>query len=64
MHRFVIRENIKHFVALLERATDEVERKQIRTLLAEERRKQKEQDGAGEIPPNAMAQPIRNCRNP
>jgi hypothetical protein len=46
MDRFVIRENIRHFLELLERTADQQERAQIRTLLAEERRKQKERDGA------------------
>jgi hypothetical protein len=46
MNRFIIRENIKHYLALLERTTDQSERAQISTLLAEEQRKQKECDGA------------------
>jgi hypothetical protein len=46
MDRFVIRQNIKHYVEMLERTTEQKERAQILTLLAEERRKQKERDGA------------------
>jgi hypothetical protein len=46
MEGFVIRENIKHYLELLERTTDQRERSQIRTLLAEERRKQREREGA------------------
>ena len=46
MLRFVIRENITHFVELLERTSHEDVRMQIRTLLTEELRKQKELDGA------------------
>jgi rubrerythrin len=46
MDGFVLRENIKHYLELLERTTDQRERAQIRTLLAEERRKQREREGA------------------
>jgi len=45
MHGFIIRENIKHYLALLERTTDESERTRISALLAEERRKQKKCEG-------------------
>ena len=41
MDRFIIRENIKHYIKLLERATDEKLRAQLCSLLAEEQRKQK-----------------------
>ncbi len=44
MDPFVLRENIKHYVGLLERTTDERERARIERLLAEERQKQKERD--------------------
>ncbi|HUI97231.1 MAG TPA: hypothetical protein VLX44_15855 [Xanthobacteraceae bacterium] len=44
MDRFIIRENIKHYLKLLERSTDEQERAQLRALLAEERRKQRERE--------------------
>ena len=37
MDRFVMRENIKHYLGLLQRTTDEKERARILTLLAEER---------------------------
>ena len=46
MDRFIIRENIRHYLELLRRTTDDEERAQICRLLAEERRKQKELDGA------------------
>jgi hypothetical protein len=46
MDRFVIRENIKRYLELLERMTGQKECTQIRTLLAEERQKLKEHDGA------------------
>jgi hypothetical protein len=36
MRRFVHRENIKHYKQLLERTTDEAERRRILKLLAEE----------------------------
>ena len=36
MHRFVHRENIKHYKELLERTTDEAERQRVIKLLAEE----------------------------
>ena len=42
MDQFVRRENIKHYKALLELATDETEQQQISKLLAEEEQKQKE----------------------
>jgi hypothetical protein len=41
MDGFIMRENIKHYLALLERTIDENERARISALLAEERRKQK-----------------------
>ena len=44
MARFIIRENIKHYLKLLEQATDEQERARLDILLAEERRKQRERD--------------------
>jgi hypothetical protein len=40
MERFVRRENIKHYLHLLESTTDEAERRRIEKLLDEERRKQ------------------------
>jgi hypothetical protein len=40
--QFVRRENIEHYKALLELATDETEQQQISKLLAEEEQKQKE----------------------
>jgi hypothetical protein len=46
MERFVIRANIKRYLELLERTSNESERIRICTLLAEERRKQKDGDGA------------------
>jgi len=39
MHRFVHRENIKHYKDLLERTIDEAERQRILKLLAEEEAK-------------------------
>jgi hypothetical protein len=39
MHRFIHRENIKHYKKLLERAMDENERRRILKLLAEEEAK-------------------------
>jgi hypothetical protein len=36
MERFIRRENIKHFQEMLERTTDESERKRIQRLLDEE----------------------------
>jgi len=54
MDRFVVRANIKHYVALLERTIDEKERAQISTLLAEERRKHKGCDGPVERPPRTV----------
>ena len=38
--RFVRRENVKHYRLLLERTTNEAERKRLQNLLAEERQKQ------------------------
>ena len=70
MDRFVIRENIKRYLELLERTTDQQERAQIRTLLAEERRKQKERDGGGkrthrmiDARLGALAMPFREGRD-
>ncbi len=40
MERFVRRENIRHYRELLERVTDEAERRRILKLLEEEQRKQ------------------------
>lgn len=40
MRRFIHRENIKHFRSLLERTTDEAERRRILELLAEEEAKE------------------------
>jgi hypothetical protein len=40
--RFVRRENVKHYRELLQRTTDEAERKHIKKLLVEEERKQTE----------------------
>ena len=45
MDGFIIRENIKHYLALLEGTSDENERARISALLAEERRKQKKCEG-------------------
>jgi hypothetical protein len=42
MYRFVRRENIKHYEELLKTVKDEVDRKRILKLLAEERQKQKD----------------------
>ena len=39
MHRFIYRENIRHYQELLERTTDEAERLRIGALLAEEEAK-------------------------
>ena len=39
MHRFIHRENVKHYKLLLERTTDEAERERITKLLAEEEAK-------------------------
>ena len=39
MHRFIHRENIKHFKELLERTADEAEHNRILKLLAEEETK-------------------------
>jgi len=39
MQRFIHRENIKHYQKLLERTTDEAERRRILNLLAEEEAK-------------------------
>ena len=41
MERFVRRENIKHYREMLERTTDEIERRRIQKLLDEELLKQK-----------------------
>jgi hypothetical protein len=40
--RFIRRENVKHYKALLNAATDEAERQRIGKLLAEEKQKQKD----------------------
>jgi hypothetical protein len=42
MENFVRRENVKHLREMLERATDETQRRRIQRLLDEEQRKQKE----------------------
>jgi len=42
MDRFIRRENVKHYLKLLEIETDETERQRLLKLLAEERQKQKE----------------------
>ena len=42
MDRFIRRENVKHYLKLLEIETDEAERQRLLKLLAEERQKQKE----------------------
>jgi hypothetical protein len=57
MDRFVARQNIRHYVALLERTIDEKKRAQISTLLAEERRKQKACDGPVDRPPRTDERP-------
>ena len=45
MDRFIRRENIKHYRALLEQTTDVAERERILKLLAEEEAKQQEPAG-------------------
>jgi len=50
MARFIIRENIRHYLKLLERATDQQERAQLSILLAEERRKQRKHDTRSRTP--------------
>jgi len=40
MERFIRRENVRHYRELLERVTDEAERRKIRKLLEEEQQKQ------------------------
>lgn len=40
MDKFIRRENVKHFLHLLETVTDPAERERIKKLLDEERRKQ------------------------
>jgi hypothetical protein len=40
--RFIRRENVKHYKALLKAATDEAERERVSKLLAEEEQKQKD----------------------
>jgi transcriptional regulator of met regulon len=40
--RFVRRENVARYLRLLERITDEKDRRQVEKLLAEEQRKQQE----------------------
>jgi hypothetical protein len=40
--RFIRRENVKHYKALLKSAPDEAERRRISKLLAEEQQKQKD----------------------
>jgi hypothetical protein len=47
MERFVRRENIKHLREMLERTTDERQRRQLQKLLDEELQKQKD---AGDEP--------------
>ena len=42
MERFIRRENVRHFRELLDRVTDEAERRRILKLLEEEQRKQHE----------------------
>jgi hypothetical protein len=42
MERFVRRENIKHYRALLKTVQDEAERQRILKLLAEDQQKQKD----------------------
>ena len=44
MKRFVIRENIKHYRALLKTTTDTAQRQQIKKLLSEEEAKLKKYD--------------------
>jgi hypothetical protein len=46
MEKFIRRENVKHYEHLLETETDEAKRQQIRQLLEEERRKQRERGDA------------------
>jgi len=50
MERFVRRENVKHLRELLERSTDEAQRRAIQRLLDEELKKQQE---AGDDKPPA-----------
>ena len=52
MERFVRRENIKHLRDMLERTTDENERRRIQRLLDEELQKQRD---AGDEPSKARA---------
>jgi len=40
MERFIRRENVRHYRELLERVTDEAERRKILKLLKEEQQKQ------------------------
>jgi hypothetical protein len=42
MDRFIRAQNVQHYRRLLERATEETDRKQLLTLLAEEEQKQKD----------------------
>ena len=42
MERFVRRENVKHYQALLKTVKDETERQRILKLLAEEQKRQKD----------------------
>ena len=44
MDRFVVRENIKRYLELLRRTSDEQARAQLCALLAEEQRKAEEQE--------------------
>ena len=57
MHRFIHRENIKHFKELLERTTDESERKRILKLLAEEETK------TSEIQPDKRSEVVWDSRS-
>lgn len=54
MERFVRRENIKHLREMLERTTDETQRRSIQTLLNAELQKQKD---AGEEPACILSTP-------
>jgi transcriptional regulator of met regulon len=49
--RFVRRENVARYLRLLERITDERDRRQVEKLLAEEQRKQQEAGDFSETGP-------------
>ena len=57
MHRFIHRENIKHFKELLERTADEAEHNRILKLLAEEETK------TSEIQPDKRSEVVWDSRS-